>query len=77
MMVIIVTVVDAMTIVSLTTLMIIVKRRIVSVGALAETVVADGMSAPICMAAFPFVESRHTRPIQCQPHVAGAEVIIL
>ena len=74
---VIMTVVVAMTIVSITTVMTAMKRHFVPVRVMAETVVADGMCAPICMTAFPFVEPRHPRPIQRQPHVAGAEIIIL
>ncbi len=77
MMVNIVTVVAVVIVVRVPTLMIVMERHIVPVGVVAETVVADGMSTPIRMTAFPFVESRHTRPIQGQPHVAGAEIIVL
>ena len=64
-------------VVSVMIVMVIVKRHVVTVRVMAETLVANGMSAPIRMTAFPFVESRNTRPIQGQPYVVGAQIIVL
>ena len=73
----IMTVMDIVTFVDVAALMSVPHGYGVPVGVVTITVVADGMGAPICMIVFPSVESRHARPIQIQPHVAGPEIIIL
>ncbi len=77
MMIVITTVVAAMGIASVTAVLLVMERQFAPVRVVAETVVAVGVDAPIRMAAFPCVESRRPRPIQGQPHIAGAEIIIL
>ncbi len=74
MMVVLTIVITAMTIVHLTLLM---ERHVMSVRVMTETLVTNGMRAPICMIALPVVESQQTRRVQGQPHVVGAQIIIL
>jgi len=57
--------------------MVVTSRLFVAMGIAAETVVANGVGAPIGMAMFPAVETVEPEGVADQPDIAGSEIEIL